>query len=86
MVQISDTRKKDSPPFGAWVLFLCPKNPISKKSAVNLQPLGWRWHFADFYDIKELIGHAHRKTTLIYTQISNKDISKIKSPLDDHIF
>jgi site-specific recombinase XerD len=36
----------------------------------------------DIRYIKELLGHAHISTTLIYTKVSNKEISKIKSPLD----
>jgi len=32
--------------------------------------------------IKELLGHQQIKTTLIYTHISNKSISKVSSPLD----
>jgi len=32
--------------------------------------------------IQELLGHKSSKTTEIYTHVSNKDIGKIKSPLD----
>ncbi|RLB03589.1 MAG: hypothetical protein DRG59_11535 [Deltaproteobacteria bacterium] len=32
--------------------------------------------------IRELLGHKSSKTTEIYTHVSNKDIGKIKSPLD----
>jgi site-specific recombinase XerD len=32
--------------------------------------------------IKELLGHNDIKTTLIYTQVSNNTLSKVKSPLD----
>jgi integrase/recombinase XerD len=37
----------------------------------------------DIRYIKDLLGHSNISTTLIYTKVSNKDISKIKSPLDD---
>ena len=36
----------------------------------------------DIRYIKELLGHSDISTTLIYTKVSNKDISRIKSPLD----
>ncbi len=37
----------------------------------------------DIRYIKDLLGHSNISTTLIYTKVSNKDISNIKSPLDD---
>lgn len=37
----------------------------------------------DIRYIKDLLGHSNISTTLIYTKVSNKDLSKIKSPLDD---
>jgi site-specific recombinase XerD len=36
----------------------------------------------DISYIQKLLGHSDIKTTLRYTQISNKDIGKIESPLD----
>lgn len=36
----------------------------------------------DIRYIKDLLGHENIKTTLVYTKVSNKDISRIKSPLD----
>jgi len=36
----------------------------------------------DIRYIKDLLGHANLQTTMIYTKVSNRDISKIKSPLD----
>ena len=37
----------------------------------------------DIRYIRDLLGHSDISTTLIYTKVSNRDISKIKSPLDD---
>ena len=36
----------------------------------------------NFRYIQELLGHKHSKTTEIYTHMSAKSISKIRSPLD----
>ena len=36
----------------------------------------------DIRYIQELLGHSNISTTLIYTKVSNRDILKIKSPLD----
>ena len=36
----------------------------------------------DLRYIQELFGHKSSKTTEIYTHVSNKDIGRIKSPLD----
>ena len=37
----------------------------------------------DIKYLKELLGHNSIKTTEQYTHVSKKDISKIKSPLDN---
>jgi integrase/recombinase XerD len=36
----------------------------------------------DIRYIRDLLGHSDISTTMIYTKVSNKDISRIKSPLD----
>jgi site-specific recombinase XerD len=33
--------------------------------------------------LQEILGHNSPKTTMLYTHLSGKDISKVKSPLDD---
>ena len=56
---------------------------------------GHRWHpvgkyrsfrksngVIDLQYIRELFGHKSSKTTEIYTHVSNKDLMKIKNPLD----
>lgn len=37
----------------------------------------------DVIYIQELLGHKSSKTTEIYTYVSNKDLGRIKSPLDN---
>jgi len=65
---------------------------VSKKAGINqkVTPHMLRHSFAthllengtDIRYIKDLLGHSNIETTLIYTKVSNKDILKIKSPLD----
>jgi site-specific recombinase XerC len=35
--------------------------------------------------IQELLGHSRPETTMIYTQVTRKDLEQIKSPLDTAI-
>ncbi len=66
----------------------------AKRKAKILKPIGihgLRHSYAthllemgtDISMIQRLLGHNQIKTTLIYTHISNKDMSKVKSPLDN---
>ncbi|RMB56604.1 hypothetical protein EAX61_13440 [Dokdonia sinensis] len=33
--------------------------------------------------MQELLGHGRPETTMIYTQVTNKDLQQIRSPLDN---
>ncbi|MBD3304096.1 tyrosine-type recombinase/integrase [Candidatus Woesearchaeota archaeon] len=65
----------------------------AKKAGVNrrISPHMLRHSFAthllergtDIRYIQELLGHSRVETTMIYTKVSNKNLSRIKSPLDD---
>lgn len=56
----------------------------------NVSPHSLRHSFAthllesgtDIRYIKDLLGHSDISTTLIYTKVSNRDIARIKSPID----
>ncbi|MCF7862126.1 tyrosine-type recombinase/integrase [Candidatus Woesearchaeota archaeon] len=60
------------------------------KAGIRLTPHMLRHSFAthlledgiDISYIQRLLGHSDVSTTMVYTKISKKDISKIKSPLD----
>ena len=63
---------------------------LGKKVGIRLTPHMLRHSFAthlledgvDIRHIQKLLGHSNLKTTEIYTRVSNRSLSNIKSPLD----
>ena len=64
----------------------CEKAKILKPVSIHSLRHSFATHLlengTDLRYIQELLGHKNIKTTEIYTHVSNKNIAKIKSPLD----
>jgi len=65
----------------------CKKAGIIKEVTVHSLRHSFATHLleagVDIRYIQELLGHKSSKTTEIYTHVGNRDLGKIKSPLDN---
>ena len=65
----------------------CKKAGVKKNATAHSLRHSFATHLlesgVDLRYIQELLGHKSSKTTEVYTHVSNKELSKIKNPLDN---
>lgn len=64
----------------------CKKAGVKKNATAHYLSHSFATHLlesgVDLRYIQELLGHKSSKTTEVYTHVSNRELSKIKNPLD----
>ena len=66
---------------------VCKRADIAKHVTMHTLRHSFATHLledgTDLRYVQELLGHSRPETTMIYTHVTQKDIKKIRSPLDN---